>query len=1544
MTSADPINVYRIELDDDGSPAENATYCRLPPPDTPYVLRFKVIAGSLASNQGVVWTNYPPKGKQFNRNEFYKHGLTGIEPECDLLIAGSGAFEYYVEHSPFQQDGTIYWNRSETGYFVVDPQLTLTSTETSGVKGRPATSLPLEGLVIESVVPKWMGKLSEWTPHLETISKSGYNMIHFVPLQYRGISNSPYSIFDQLKFDPSFFEDKDLKKSEDEQRAIVKAKLTEIETKYGALSLTDIVWNHTACNSTWLWDHPEGGYNLHNSPHLIPAFELDSALLAFSAKVADPSTPFTADIKSENELKTIMTALRETVFEDIKLWEFYVLDVLKSLEEFKAEIAAKKPYSHDLFNHDTLTKLTLKEKADTLREAGLSGADEHGDRHHKKILPNVAVAYMSALLNIDFTKARATETVYDEYKKILNEVNLEYYKAYDKDVETIITNIENRVKYMRLDEHGPRLGPITEENPLVETYFTRLPENERTAVHPSGSLALVNNGWIWNADPLRDFAGKDSHAYLRREVIIWGDCVKLRYGKGPEDVPWLWERMKEYTIQSARLFHGFRIDNCHSTPIHLAQYLLDAARTVRPNLYVVAELFTGSEAMDIRFVSRLGINSLIREAMQAWEPRELSRLVHRHGISPVGCMDRTSLCEDVPWTGPDGKTMPSRVTPLVPSHPHALFMDCTHDNETPNQKRRAEDTLSNAGLVCMTSCAIGSVKGYDELYPTLLNLVTEKRHYATYKDPMAVGITSIKARLNNLHTKLALEGFEEAHVHHENEYIIVHRQQTSTLKGYILIAHTSFYDNPKRGDIMPIKLRDTTAKVIFSVGLEVTSRTLEKNDKLLEGLPGKIVELEHPKISSQSDNQGAFAQIEIPDRFPGGSIILLETSVDSKVPTNIEALVKTIPDNVFGELGWMELNIVLYRCDGEEQDLTPGNGVYNIPNHGQLVYCGLEGFVSVLKPIIETNDLGHPFCAHLRDGHWALDYIRDRIQRHLHLFPALKSLLEWYTDRMGAIKKLPNYLVPRYFALATMTAYEAARNRAYSLMPPLIQHGDYFTKSLALTALQVYSFVDSASLHPTKKTPSLAAGLPHFTYRHMRTWGRDVFISLRGILLVTGQFDAAKEHILAFASSLKHGMIPNLLDSLRSPRYNSRDSVWWFFQSVQDYCSIVPNGEAILKESFARRFPDGQTFVEYTSPEAYSVNITLEEILTEILVCHANGIHYREWNAGHRLDEQMSDKGFQVDVDLDFKTGFVTGGSIYNCGTWMDKMGESAKAGTKGVPATPRDGADVEIIGLLKSSLRWVNDLHTRGKFALEKIDIGETRFKGKVRPARTLTLKEWEELIQKNFEKYFYVPTNPEEDSQYVIASELVNRRGMYKDTYGSITPFADYQLRCNFPVAMCVAPELFDKTHAMGALELAKEVILGPLGMRTLDPADWAYRPNYDNSNDSDDRMIAKGWNYHQGPEWLWCTGYFFRAYLLMRLKCDPDSVKDTVFELHRMMLPHKAQVETSPWAGLAELTNLNGAICVDACQSQAWSSSTLLDLLHDIDALRKDGRLKQ
>jgi len=208
-------------------------------------------------------------------------------------------------------------------------------------------------------------------------------------------------------------------------------------------------------------------------------------------------------------------------------------------------------------------------------------------------------------------------------------------------------------------------------------------------------------------------------------------------------------------------------------------------------------------------------------------------------------------------------------------------------------------------------------------------------------------------------------------------------------------------------------------------------------------------------------------------------------------------------------------------------------------------------------------------------------------------------------------------------------------------------------------------------------------------------------------------------------------------------------------QNIQDYVRKAPDGLTLLNERVKRRFPKDDTWVDWEGPRAYSDTSTIAEIIQEVLQRHADGISFREHNAGPNLDMQMRDEGFDINIHVDWKTGLILGGSAWNCGTWMDKMGESEKAGTKGVPGTPRDGAPIEITGLLKSTLRWLDDLSSSGAFPFEGVEAeGQCmRFSNSANlPAervgdavdgkrRRVMYGEWSDLIQNSFEWSYYVP-----------------------------------------------------------------------------------------------------------------------------------------------------------------------------------------------------------
>ncbi|SAL65751.1 Amylo-alpha-1,6-glucosidase [Caballeronia peredens] len=78
---------------------------------------------------------------------------------------------------------------------------------------------------------------------------------------------------------------------------------------------------------------------------------------------------------------------------------------------------------------------------------------------------------------------------------------------------------------------------------------------------------------------------------------------------------------------------------------------------------------------------------------------------------------------------------------------------------------------------------------------------------------------------------------------------------------------------------------------------------------------------------------------------------------------------------------------------------------------------------------------------------------------------------------------------------------------------------------------------------------TIIAGFPWFT-----DWGRDTFISMRGLLLASGRHQEAESILLEWADTISEGMVPNRFpDSGGLPEYNSVDASLWFVIAVQDF-------------------------------------------------------------------------------------------------------------------------------------------------------------------------------------------------------------------------------------------------------------------------------------------------------------------------------------------------------------------------------------------------------
>ena len=129
----------------------------------------------------------------------------------------------------------------------------------------------------------------------------------------------------------------------------------------------------------------------------------------------------------------------------------------------------------------------------------------------------------------------------ESFRKVLEDYNNKVKSELDGIMVYAIDNALAGVRYERVQDDGPHFQVIDISHPVFVPYFTHagttgksLSEIEDMMYEDAGKFFMAHNGWVMGHDPLKDFAIAQpgvGNVYLKRELIAWGDSVKLRYGE-----------------------------------------------------------------------------------------------------------------------------------------------------------------------------------------------------------------------------------------------------------------------------------------------------------------------------------------------------------------------------------------------------------------------------------------------------------------------------------------------------------------------------------------------------------------------------------------------------------------------------------------------------------------------------------------------------------------------------------------------------------------------------------------------------------------------------------------------------------------------------------------------------------------------------------------------------------------------------------------------------------------------------------------------------
>jgi glycogen debranching enzyme len=162
------------------------------------------------------------------------------------------------------------------------------------------------------------------------------------------------------------------------------------------------------------------------------------------------------------DIELILDAFHEYI-QRFNFWQYYVLDVAKEKETIQSAFSSGKV---DAWNGPDVHGKSIPELATILREyrggEALRGLSKYAKRYGVYVDGAVAAGFVLAARGSDADLAST-------WGDTVNALNLPLYREWEEDVNIALENIKNRLKYSRLDDHGPKLGEITKKSVFSST-------------------------------------------------------------------------------------------------------------------------------------------------------------------------------------------------------------------------------------------------------------------------------------------------------------------------------------------------------------------------------------------------------------------------------------------------------------------------------------------------------------------------------------------------------------------------------------------------------------------------------------------------------------------------------------------------------------------------------------------------------------------------------------------------------------------------------------------------------------------------------------------------------------------------------------------------------------------------------------------------------------------------------------------------------------------------------------------------------------------